>query len=112
MTFYEYRVYDVAPGKMPAVHKRFADPGVRLLEKYGFTLVGVWQTSVGDLNQLHEIFEWPDLDARARAGAAFGLDEEWRRVSAEAEQDGPLLLRMRNQIWKKTEYSPTPRGER
>jgi hypothetical protein len=110
MAFYEYRVYDVAPGKMAAVHKRFAEPGVRLLTKHGFKIIGIWQTSVGVGNQLHEVFEWPDYETRAKAGAAMVADEEWLRATEEAERDGPLILRTRNEIWMATPYSPTQAG--
>jgi hypothetical protein len=108
MAIYEYRAYDVAPGKMSAVHKRVADPGLRLLEKHGFKVVGIWQTSVGVSNQLHEIFEWADLEARASAGQAMNADEEWRRVIEETEPDGPLVVRSEGQIWTLAPFSPAP----
>ena len=108
MPFYEYRVYDVAPGKMPAVHKRFADPGVRLLDQYGFKIVGIWQSTVGQANQLHEIFEWSDFDTRTKAGAAMAKDPAWLQATEEAERGGPPILRTRNQIWVSTAYSPRP----
>lgn len=107
MPIYEYRVYDVAPGKMAAVHKRFADPGIRLLHKNGFKIIGIWETRIGTANQLHEIFEWPDYETRARAGAAMGAEEEFRLATEEAEKDGPLILRTQNQIWVSASYSPT-----
>lgn len=107
MAFYEYRVYDVAPGKMPALHKRFADPGIRLLEKNGFKIVGIWQSNIGVGNQVHEIFEWPDFETRAKSGAAMVAEEEWLSATEEAERDGPVILRTQNQIWLATPYSPT-----
>jgi hypothetical protein len=33
-------------------------------------------------------------------------DPDWHRVRAESEKDGPIVARVRNELWRPTPYSP------
>ena len=61
---------------------------------------------IGTSNVLHYIVRFADLGHRERAWAAFGADPEWLRVRAESEKDGPIVARIRNEIWRPSAYSP------
>ena len=37
---YELRTYEVVPGRMPALHKRFAETTLGLFAKHGIKVVG------------------------------------------------------------------------
>jgi hypothetical protein len=43
---------------------------------------------------------------REKAWGAFQADEGWIRDRTETERDGPLVARIRNELWKATDYSP------
>jgi len=103
---YELRVYWPAPGKMGALHKRFNDHTIGLFKKHGIEVVGFWEAMIGTSNVLHYIVRFSDLGHRERAWAAFGADPEWLRVRAESEKDGPIVARIRNEIWRPSAYSP------
>ena len=49
---YELRVYDVLPGKLPALNDRFAKITLRYFEKHGIKVVGFWTDVIGRTNQL------------------------------------------------------------
>jgi NIPSNAP protein len=55
---------------------------------------------------LHYVIRFGDLAHRERAWAAFGADLEWQRVRAESERDGPIVARIRSEIWRPAPYSP------
>nr|WP_240940165.1 NIPSNAP family protein [Planosporangium flavigriseum] len=104
---YELRVYEAAPGKLPALHARFTDHTLRLFARHGITPVGFWTTYIGPSNmQLTYLLRWENLAEREQRWAAFSTDPEWLQARAESERDGPLTTRIENSILAPTEYSP------
>lgn len=103
---YEYRVYDVLPGRMEALHRRWEQVTLRLFDKHGIRLIGIWESVVGVSSELHYILEWDDWGHRERLWSAFLQDEEWVKAKAESERDGLITARMRNQLWRRARYWP------
>jgi hypothetical protein len=50
---YEWRVYEVVPGKMGALHARFQNITLRFFEKHGIKVVGFWEAVIGVTNTLY-----------------------------------------------------------
>jgi hypothetical protein len=56
---------------------------------------------------IYEYRTFSDLGHRERAWAAFEADPEWRQAKSESEGDtGPLVVRVRAEIFAPTDYSP------
>jgi hypothetical protein len=106
MAVFEYRVYEVVPGRLPALHQRFQHTTLGYFEKHGITVVGFWEALFGTTNELHYLLRYDDMAHRERAWGAFQADEGWIRDRAATEADGPIVARVRNQLWRATEYSP------
>ena len=103
---YELRSYEVVPGRMPAMHARFQNHTIGIFRKHGIEVVGFWDVVIGTSNVLHYILRFDDLGHRERAWATFLTDPDWQRVRAESEKDGPIVARIRTEIWRPTPYSP------
>lgn len=103
---YELRLYEVVPGRMPALHARFQNHTLGFLAKHGIKVVGFWEALVGTSNVLSYLLAFEDLAHRERAWAAFMADEDWKRVRDESQRDGPIVARIRNELWQPTPYSP------
>jgi hypothetical protein len=103
---YELRVYEVAPGKLGALHDRFSKITLRFFEKYGISVVGFWTDDVGVSNRLTYIVKFEDSAQRDKAWAGFKADQERMRLFAETEKEGVLVTRVTNKIMKATPYSP------
>ena len=104
---YEYRVYEAAPGKMPALHARFRDHAVKLFERHGVKNIGYWTANIGDYSdRLIYILGFESVEQRERAFAAFGADPDWQKAFKESEVDGPLVTRVSNTLLNATDYSP------
>src|SRR5438067_12230705 len=95
---YEYRVYEVLPGRMEALHARWEQATLPLFKKHGIRIVGIWESVIGISSELHYILEWDDWEHRERAWAEFIHDPEWISAKAESERSGIINARMRNQI--------------
>ena len=103
---YELRRYEVAPGRMPALHARFRDHTLGFFRKHGIRVVGFWEAEIGTSNVLNYLVAFDDQAHRQRAWTAFRADPDWQRVRAESERDGPILARIVNELWQPTPYSP------
>jgi hypothetical protein len=103
---YELRSYEVVPGRMPAMNARFRDHTCGLFERHGIKVIGFWEAVIGQSNVLHYLLSFENLAHRESAWAAFQSDETWLKVRAESEKDGPIVARVRNEIWRPSDYSP------
>ena len=103
---YEYRRYEANPGKLPALHRRFAEITTKIWEKHGIRVVAFWEPIFGANNELHYMLAWEDMAERDRKWEAFQRDPEWQSARAETEKDGPLVARVNNQLWRPTHFSP------
>jgi hypothetical protein len=103
---YEYRRYDVMPGRKPDLDARFANLTVPLWERNGLRPVGIFDAEIGTTNEVHYLLAWESFDDRQEGWARMLGDPDWVTGRAESEQNGPLVARVHNQIWRPTPYSP------
>jgi hypothetical protein len=105
---YEYRTYEVVPGRMVDLHARFRDHTVRLFARHEIVPVAFFTPRLGGASdQLIYILAFSDLAHRERAWAAFEADPEWQQAKSDSEGDtGPLVVRVRAEIFAPTDYSP------
>ena len=109
---YEFRIYETAPGHMPALHEEFANITMRLFEKNGIKNIGYWTEEVGASNRLDYLVAFENLGERQKAWDSFRQDPEWLQVVKKAQEAGrPVLNRITNTILRPTPYSPKePKG--
>jgi hypothetical protein len=104
---YELRTYEVLPGRMPALNKRFAQVTMDLFKRHNMEVVGFWTNEIGGYsNELVYMMRFDDMGDRERKWAEFGADKEWQTARAASEKDGPILNRIRAQFLRPTPYSP------
>ena len=103
---YEYRRYEIVPGKLPEVHRRFVEVSLKFWDKHGIRVIGFWEAVVGTSNELYYLLQWENMAERERKWDAFQADPEWQAARAESEKNGPLVLRITNTLMKPTSYSP------
>ncbi len=103
---YELRIYDVPPGKLQALHDRFANLTLGLFKKHGINVVMFWTDDVGISNRLSYIIAFRDMGHREQAWNAFQRDPDWVRGRTESERDGPIVARVTNTFLRPTSYSP------
>lgn len=103
---YELRTYHCAPGRLPALLKRFDTITLKLWEKHGIRQAGFWTTEIGESNQrLYYLLAWESLAEREKKWAGFATDPEWLEKRAETEKDGPIITHFSNEILRPTSFS-------
>lgn len=104
---YELRIYEANPGKMADLHKRFREHTLGIFGRHGMKVEWFATPGVGEwTDRLYYLMSFDDFADRERKWASFGADEEWQKVRAESEKDGPLVRRVRNMFLNPTPYSP------
>jgi hypothetical protein len=104
---HEIRIYHCAPGRLPALNKRFETITLGFWKKHGIRPVGFWTTLIGDSNQtLTYMLEWESLAERETKWNAFASDPEWLAKRAETEAERIIVERIENCILAPTTYSP------
>jgi len=103
----ELRVYEVSPGRMPELHRRFKDHTLRIFQRHGIYPVAFCTSEIGETSdKLTYIVRFESLSHREKAWAGFHADEEWQKISAGFSTNDPLVVRFRSTILKPTDYSP------
>ena len=92
---YELRTYTTLPGRLPALHKRFAEHTMKLFEKHGMKNEGYWTPTDEKLKEtvLIYIISHESKEAAEKSWAAFQADPEWQKVRADSEKDGKILAK-------------------
>ena len=107
---YELRTYTVLPGRLPALHKRFAEHTMKLFEKHGMRNEMYWGPTddARKDNTLIYFLSHESQEAADRSWKAFASDPEWIKVRDASEADGKILAKPPERVYMKlTEYSPS-----
>ena len=109
---FELRTYTTNPGKLEDLHSRFRDHTLRIFKKHGMTSMLYWRPTGGQPtmdNKMVYLMAYPNQDARTASWAAFSADEEWKKVAADSQKNGTILISPGGVIsvqMKPTDYSP------
>lgn len=86
---YEMRTYRCLPGNAQKYLSTYEAMAYELQLKHQKNLVGFWQTDVGPLNRVVNIWAYEDMQARNEAKAALAQEPGWHEYLKTAQ---PLLL--------------------
>ena len=100
MSVFEYRHYELAPGKQELTRRYVRECSEPNMARHGFRMTGPWEVIAGTTNTLHYILEWEDFDARERAWQGFYADPEYRQERARLMSDGELAQRANVAFWR------------
>jgi len=109
---YELRTYTTLPGRLPALHKRFAEHTMKLFEKHGMRNEVYW-TPLDDERKdttLIYVISHESREAADKNWQAFQADPDWQKARAASEAEsagGKILAKAPERVWMKlTDYSP------
>jgi hypothetical protein len=126
---YEFRVYEVTPGKMEALKKRFETMSIPLFEKHGIKVIGFWESgtmpknariskneygiimeaegTTFEGNELTYMVAFESIEERDGKWKEFRDDPEWHRLKKQSEADGvKMVISESTKILRPAEFSP------
>lgn len=104
---HQLRIYEIFENNKAAFHVRFRDHAARIMAKYDFKIVSMWESRYADRTEFVYLLEWPDEQTMKSRWAAFMADEEWKRIKKETgAKHGQFVGDIEDRTLRLTEYSP------
>ena len=104
---HQLRIYEIFAGNKKAFHDRFRDHALRIMAKYDFKIVAIWESQKDNRIEFVYLLEWPDKEIMTDRWEKFLHDEEWIRIKKEtAESYGTLVGEIQDRTLNLTDYSP------
>jgi len=104
---FELRTYTTYEGKLDALKARFRDHTITIFKRHGMTSVGYWVPADPEKskNTLIYIIAHPSLEEAKKHWDDFHNDPEWKKVSADSEKDGKIVMKVESVYMTPTEFS-------
>lgn len=104
---HQLRIYEIFDNNKQAFHDRFRDHAMRIMKKYDFDIVAMWEAKNGARTEFVYLLEWPDEATMKDRWAKFMADEEWSDIKKETgAQYGKLVGEIQDRTLHLTAYSP------
>ncbi len=104
---YQLRIYEVSADKRAIFHNRFKDHALRIMKRYDFNVVALWESSSVTSFEFIYILKWPDVATMERQWKRFLADEEWIEIKKKTvNETGEPVLRVTSRLLDAVEYSP------
>src|SRR5687768_10708338 len=114
---HQLRIYEIFDNNKGAFHDRFRDDAARIMAKYDFRIVAIWESRTSDRTEFIYLLEWPDEATLKDRWAKFMQDQEWKDIKKRTgAQHGRMVGDIEDRLLRVTDYSPQkrllPREER
>lgn len=57
---HQLRIYEIFEHNKAAFHERFRDHAARIMRKYGFQIVAMWEANTNQRTEFVYLLAWPD----------------------------------------------------
>lgn len=108
---YELRVETARAGKLAALSTRTRDKAMKLYQRHGIQVVGVFTPADGAENKLYGLFRYPTKDAREASWKVCLADPEYKSMIDESNREGKLVAKSESTVLVPTGYSPEVKAE-
>jgi hypothetical protein len=104
---HQLRIYEIFDANKGAFHARFRDHAARIMRKYDFRIVAMWETKFESKTEFVYLLEWPDEATKTRQWAAFMADAEWSEIKrVTSAEHGVLVGEIEDRVLAPLDYSP------
>jgi heme-degrading monooxygenase HmoA len=103
---HQLRIYEIFEHNKSAFHARFQDHAARIMRKYGFEIVAMWEARAERRTEFVYLLAWPDEAAKNAAWDRFMADEEWKEIKRMTkEKHGDLVGTIEDRVLVPASYS-------
>ena len=104
---HQLRIYEIFDDNSQAFHDRVRDHAARIMAKYDFNIVAMWESRHDGKVEFVYLLEWPDEATMKARWAAFMADEEWAEIKRQTGKvHGTLVGDIQDRTLLLTDYSP------
>jgi heme-degrading monooxygenase HmoA len=103
----QLRIYEVPRQNIDVFHERFRDHAARIMKKYGFDILAMWESAHDDATEFVYLLNWPDVATMKARWAEFMADQEWAAIKRETgAKYGNFVNDIEDRTLCQTDYSP------
>lgn len=104
---YQLRIYEVSSAKKEIFHHRFKNHALRIMKRYGFEVIALWESSSVVNFEFIYILKWPDAATMDRQWKLFLADTEWIEIKKKTvEETGEPVIKATGRLLSEVDYSP------
>ncbi|MDQ8013780.1 MAG: NIPSNAP family protein [Flavobacterium nitrogenifigens] len=104
---YQLRIYEIFESNKKEFHKRFRDHAMRIMKKYNFKIISIYESKSDKKTEFVYFLEWPDETTMKKAWEDFRKDQEWIEVKKEyTTKYGDVVGNIEDRVLTKLDYSP------
>ena len=104
---HQLRIYEIFENNKAAFHARFAEHAARVMRKYGFDIVAMWEAQRPERTEFVYLLRWPDAETMNGAWTALMADAEWTEIKkVTSAAHGRLVGAIEDRSLTLTGYSP------
>jgi heme-degrading monooxygenase HmoA len=103
---HQLRIYEIFETNKDAFHTRFRDHAARIMKRYGFDIVAMWEAKRPEQTEFVYLLRWPDEETKTRSWKAFMADQEWDDIKKATRGSGDLVGEIQDRTLLLTDYSP------
>ncbi|NJS13425.1 MAG: NIPSNAP family containing protein [Sphingopyxis sp.] len=104
---HQLRLYEIFEDNKAAFHARFRDHAMRIMRRYEFKILGIWETHDEGKTKFAYLLEWPNEQAMTERWSRFMADQEWSEIKRTTTADhGRLVGAIESLVFKPTNYTP------
>ncbi len=91
---FELRTYTTMEGRLEALKSRFRNHTTRIFQRHGMKNIGYWVPAdqPKSQNTLIYVLQHESREAAKKSWDDFRQDPEWKKVAAESQKDGQILV--------------------
>lgn len=105
---HQLRIYQIFENNKQAFHERFRTHAMRIMAKYDFEIIALWEAQHDGRIEFVYLLQWPDRATLTDRWARFMADQEWAEIKKRtAARYGTLVGEIQDRVLATTDYSPT-----
>lgn len=104
---HQLRIYEMYDHNKQAFHERFRDEALRIMKKYDFNIISIWESKYDGKTEFVYLLQWPDEATMKVAWEKFKEDAELIEIKKKSnEKNGQLVGEIEDRTLILADYSP------
>jgi len=104
---YQLRIYEIFESNKKEFHERFRDHAMRIMKKYNFKIISIYESKSDKKTEFVYFLEWSDEATMKKAWDDFRKDQEWIDVKKQYTlKYGNVIGNIEDRVLTKVDYSP------
>ncbi len=105
---HQLRIYEINPENRDVFHIRFRDEAHRIMKKYDFKIVSIWESESEEKLEYVYLLEWANENTMQTAWSEFMKDQEWKDIKKKTSAKyGSFVNNIQDKALKLMDYSPS-----